>query len=166
MELVLQRAAVVFVRTVFWGFYRVVQVFKVRMPDGVAARTDGVDIWVDDRLNDIQLKCAIAHESVHIEMGHDRIQTEAIEFQVRYETAKRLLPDINLEDGGPRCVGTTLAQCARSLGVTRQVLMDRAATLTDAQAEQAGCLDCRLCPVIAARFAGHPAGRKLVTVAA
>jgi hypothetical protein len=45
-----------------------------------------------------------------------------------------------------------LAQKARNLGVTRQVLMDRAATLSDAEAELAGCLDCRLCPVIAARF--------------
>jgi hypothetical protein len=52
-----------------------------------------------------------------------------------------------------------LAQKARNLGVTRQVLMDRAATLSDAQAEAVGCLDCRLCPVIAARF---PA-RELVT---
>jgi hypothetical protein len=50
------------------------------------------------------------------------------------------------------CVGKTLAQKARNLGVTRQVLMDRAATLSDAEAELVGCLDCRLCPVIAARF--------------
>jgi hypothetical protein len=45
---------------------------------------------------------------------------------------------------------------AADLGVTQQVLMDRAATLTDEQAEAAGCWACRKCPVIAARFAGHP----------
>jgi hypothetical protein len=117
------------------------------MPDGVAARTDGENIWVDDRLNEIQLKCAIAHEEIHIERGHSTQQTEAVEFAVRYETAKRLIPD-----GTVPCVGKTLAQKARNLGVTRQVLMDRAATLSDAEAELAGCLDCRLCPVIAARF--------------
>lgn len=122
------------------------------MPDGVAARTDGKDIWIDDRLNDVQEKCAIVHETVHIELGHSTVQTEAVEFAVRYETAKRLLPDSNLLEGGPRCEGSSLAQVARNLGVTRQVLMDRAATLTDVQAESVGCLDCRLCPVIAARF--------------
>jgi hypothetical protein len=122
-------------------------VFEVRLPDGVAAMTDGVDIWVDDRLNAVQRKCAIIHEEIHIERGHSTKQPEAIEFAVRYEAAKRLIPD-----GTVPCVGKTLAQKARNLGVTRQVLMDRAATLSDAEAELAGCLDCRLCPVIAARF--------------
>jgi len=125
----------------------------------VAARTDGVDIWIDDRLNDIQRKCAITHELVHIELGHSTVQVEAVEMSVRYEAAKRLLPDEVLGS----CTGggdVSLAAAARRLGVTRQVLMDRAATLTDAQAEAAGCLDCRLCPVIAARFAGHPVGAR------
>lgn len=122
------------------------------MPDGVAARTDGVDIWVDDRLNEVQERCAIVHEEIHIERGHSTVQTEPVEMSVRFETAKRLLPDENLLEGGPRCEGSSLAQVARNLGVTRQVLMDRAATLNDAQAEAVGCLDCRLCPAIAARF--------------
>ena len=131
-----------------------VQIHVVRMSDGVAARTDGVDIWVDDRLNAIQEKCAIAHEEIHIERGHSTVQVEAVEMAVRYETARRLLPDENLRPGGPRCTGPTLAARARNLGVTRQVLMDRAATLTDAQAEAVGCLSCRLCPIVDAR---HPA---------
>jgi Zn-dependent peptidase ImmA (M78 family) len=134
------------------GVVRVSVIYRVRMSDGVAARTDGVDIWVDDRLNPIQERCAIEHEKTHIEMGHSTVQTEAIEFAVRYETAKRLLPDENLREDGPRCQGSTLAQVARNLGVTRQVLMDRAATLTDSQAEQVGCLTCRLCPIVEARY--------------
>ena len=131
-----------------------VQIFRTRLEGGVASCTDGVDIWVDDRLNEAQEKCAIEHEMVHIEMGHTRAQGEAVEMAVRFETARRLLPDM----GG--CNRSSLAAAARGLGVTRQVLMDRAATLTDAQASEAGCLDCRLCPVIAARFAGHPVGRR------
>jgi Zn-dependent peptidase ImmA (M78 family) len=127
-------------------------VYEVRMPDGIAARTDGVDIWVDDRLNDVQRKCAIEHELEHVRRGHSTVQPEAEEMSVRYAVSKILLPDENLRPGGPRCSGRTLAARARNLGVTRQVLMDRAATLTDAQAEAVGCLDCRLCPVIAARF--------------
>ena len=132
-----------------------VEIHKVRMPDGVAARTDGVDIWVDDRLNDIQLKCAIQHEKIHIELGHSTVQVEAVEMMVRYETAYRLLPDIQ------GCQGNTLAAAARNLGVTRQVLMDRAATFTDAQAVSAGCMDCLLCPVIRARYARHPSTHRI-----
>lgn len=122
------------------------------MTDGVAARTDGVDIWVDDRLNEVQLKCAIEHEMEHIRRGHGSEQPEAEEMSVRYAVSRILLPEENLDDGGPRCQGSTLAQVARNLGVTRQVLMDRAVTLTDAQAEQVGCLTCRLCPIVEARY--------------
>jgi len=125
-------------------------VYEVRMPDGVAARTDGVDIWVDDRLNDVQRKCAIEHELEHISRGHSTVQTEDVEMSVRFEVAKKLLPLDAIV--GVCKKGKSLKMIARDLGVTRQVLMDRAATLTDAQAELAGCLDCRLCPVIAARY--------------
>jgi len=127
-----------------------VSVFRVRMPDGVAARTDGKDIWIDDRLNEVQEKCAIEHELEHVRRGHSKVQPEAEEMSVRYTVAKRLLPDHRVP-----CVGSTIAAAARNLGVTRQVLMDRAATLTDVQAEEAGCLSCRLCPVIQARYPVH-----------
>jgi len=134
-----------------------VLVYKVRMPDGVPERTDGVNIWIDDRLNEIQEKCAVAHALVHIERGHSTLQREDVEMEVRYETAKRLLP---LDAIAGVCTeGLTLKQIAAELGVTRQVLMDRAATLTDDQALSAGCLACRKCPAIAARFADHPVGR-------
>ena len=123
-------------------------VYKVRMPDGVAARTDGVDIWVDDRLNEVQEKCAIVHEEEHIRRGHSTLQPEAVEMSVRYAVAKQLLPDVRC--GSPE---RSLAAVARDLGVTRQVLMDRAATFTDQQARDAGCLSCFKCPVIAARYA-------------
>lgn len=83
---------------------------------------------------------------------------------VRYETAKRLLPlDVI---AGVCKEGRSLKQIARDLGVTRQVLMDRAATLNDSQAVSAGCASCLKCPVMAARFAGHPVGRLLVELAA
>jgi hypothetical protein len=92
------------------------------------------------------------------------LQREDVEMAVRYETAKRLLP---LDEIIGACKdGLTLKQIARSLGVTRQVLMDRAATLTDEQARMAGCAMCLKCPVIAARFAGHPSGLRRRRVAA
>ena len=143
----------------------VVFIYRVRMNDGVAERTNGVDtIWIDDRLNEVQEKCAIEHALIHVERSHTTVQTEAVEMAVRFETAKRLLP---LDAIVGVCKnGKSLAAIARELEVTRQVLMDRAATLTDEQARIAGCLECRLCPVIAARFAGHPVGRRYQAVAA
>lgn len=123
-------------------------IIRRRMPDGMAAATDGVNIYVDDRLNAIQLKCAVLHEEIHIEQGHSTHQTEAIEMMVRYEVARRLLPDM-LQG----CSGGSIKEAAVSLGVTRQVLMDRAATLTDEQARVAGCSNCRLCPSMQFRFA-------------
>lgn len=82
------------------------------------------------------------------------MQSEAVEMAVRYETAKRLLPLAKI--AGVCKEGKSLGAVARELQVTKQVLMDRAATLTDEQAIAAGCMSCRMCPVIQARYAGHP----------
>ena len=129
-----------------------VQIFKVKLPDGVASCTDGTDIWLDERLNEVQERCAVAHELEHIARGHSRAQPEAVEMEVRYATALKLLPP-----GTPAlCKGAkSLAAAARALGVTRQVLMDRAALATHEEVVEAGCASCRLCPVIAARYALH-----------
>lgn len=124
-----------------------VEIIRVRMPDGVAAKTDGVNIFLDDRLNDIQEKCAIEHELIHIERGHSIQQVEAVELSVRYEAAVRLIPDPSVP-----CVGSNLAARARNLGVTRQVLMDRAATMNDAEAVAGGCVECLMCPSMEARY--------------
>ena len=140
-----------------------VLIYRVRMSDGVAARTDGTDIWIDDRLNEVQEKCAVAHEMEHIRRGHSTVQPEAVEMAVRYKVAVDLLP---LDKVIGVCKnGKSLAGIARELEVTRQVLMDRAATLTDEQARIAGCLECRLCPVIAARYSNHPVGRRYAVAA-
>lgn len=142
----------------FVGGFVLGMIYKVRMPDGVAARTDGVDIWLDDRLNEVQERCAIEHELEHVARGHSTIQTEAVEMSVRFAVAKRLLP---LESIVGVCKnGKSLAGIARELQVTRQVLMDRAATLTDEQARIAGCMECQLCPVIQARYSQHPVGQR------
>ena len=68
---------------------------------------------------------------------------------VRYETARRLLPLDRI--AGVCKNGKSLGELAKELCVTRQVLMDRAATLSDAQASEAGCWDCQKCPAIQMR---------------
>jgi Zn-dependent peptidase ImmA (M78 family) len=123
------------------------QVVVGRLPDGVHGYTDGVKIYVDDRLNARQLLCTLMHELIHVERGHATRQLESEEMAVRYETARRMLP---MERIGS-CKGEKLSEIAKGLGVTKRVLMDRAATLTDADASRAGCWDCQLCPAIAMR---------------
>lgn len=123
----------------------------VRLEGGYAGLTDGDTIWLDCRLNAEQLLCTLLHELIHVERGHAGHQREEVEMEVRYETARRLLPLDRLV--GAHTEGATLAGVARELGVTRQVLMDRAATLSDAEATSVGCWSCLKCPAIAARAA-------------
>ena len=125
------------------------QIFRQRLADGYAGYTDGVDIFLDDRLNAEQTLCTLLHESIHLERGHVGHQPEEVEMSVRYETARRLLPLDRI--AGVCKNGKSLGELAKALCVTRQVLMDRAATLSDAQASDAGCWDCQKCPAIQMR---------------
>lgn len=128
----------------------VVKVVTGRLPEGVHGYTDGVTVFVDDRLTAEQLLCTLMHESIHIERGQGTKQLESEEMAVRYETARRLLP---LDRLVGVCKTGTLSQTAKLLGVTKRVLMDRAVTLTDSQASDAGCWDCQKCPAIRLRAA-------------
>ena len=124
-----------------------VSVVVKRLPDGVHGYTDGVDVYVDDRLTAVQFLCTLTHELIHVERGQGTKQLESEEMAVRYETARRLLP---AERAG-ECRGTKLSEVARNLGVTKRVLMDRAACATDEEASKAGCWECQLCPAIKLR---------------
>lgn len=127
-----------------------VKIFYAILPAGKASMTDGKDIWLSVDLDQVEERCAIVHETVHIENGHGRKQPEHIEMAVRYETARRLLP---VEAIAGRCrESTTLRQIADDLGVTPRIVMDRAVTLTRDEAAVAGCADCLLCPAMKARY--------------
>jgi len=123
----------------------VAKVFLERLPEGYAGYTDGEDIFLDERLNGAQMLCTLTHEMIHLELGHKGHQPEEVEMRVRYETARRLLPFDRVVGA---CKMGNLTVIAKSLGVTRQVLMDRAATLSDREASAAGCWDCQQCPAI------------------
>ena len=124
-----------------------VEVVIGRLPEGVHGYTDGTKIYVDDRLSAAQLLCTLVHEGIHIERGHTKRQLESEEMSVRYETARRLLPAERIGT----CKGSKLSEVAKGHGVTKRVLMDRAAITTDAEATAAGCWECQLCPAIAMR---------------
>jgi hypothetical protein len=124
------------------------RVLIVPLPESVHGYTDGVDIYLNESLNAVQMLCALTHEAIHVERGHCVRQLESEEMAVRYETARRLLP---LDRIAGVCKSGTLSETAKRLGVTKRVLMDRAATLSDREASDAGCWDCQKCPAIAMR---------------
>jgi hypothetical protein len=126
------------------------QVFITKLPESVHGYTDGENIYLNESLNAVQMLCALTHEAIHVERGQGTRQLESEEMSVRYETARRLLP---LDRIAGVCKSGTLSETAKLLGVTKRVLMDRAATLTDSQASEAGCWECAKCPAIQMRAA-------------
>lgn len=115
-----------------WGALRRlthIHISFVPMPDGVPGRTDGLRvIWLDKNLQQVERRCALAHELVHIEFGHDGCQRPCIEHQVNVETARRLITIADL------CRHLAWArspqELAEDLWVTTEVLTDRLQSLT------------------------------------
>ena len=85
--------------------------------------TDGHRIWLDEHLTDVEARCALTHELVHISRGHTRHQPAAVEDDVRAQTARLLVP----WEAITAHVGSQLDQwhLAQALGVTERVLIDR-----------------------------------------
>ena len=93
--------------------------------------SDGtVHIALNDRLNQVERRCTIAHGLHHLARGMPCGTLRAgIEARVIAETARYLLPDLDR-------IGRTLAvydlrTAAEELWVTRRVLIDRLNGLTD-----------------------------------
>ncbi|WP_423445814.1 ImmA/IrrE family metallo-endopeptidase [Kocuria sp. KSNUG] len=85
--------------------------------------TDGRHVWLDEHLTDVEARCALTHELVHISRGHTRHQPAAVEDDVRAQTARLLVP----WEAITAHVGSQLDEwhLAQELGVTEQVLIDR-----------------------------------------
>lgn len=96
----------------------------IRTPlQGLSGCTDGRRIWLDSRLTSIEARCALTHELVHINRGHDSHQSPASEASVRAATARLLIPwDAITAHAGSQLNVWHLAQ---ELGVTERVLSDR-----------------------------------------
>jgi hypothetical protein len=57
------------------------------------ALTNGVDvIWMDKSALQVERRCSLTHELIHIEKKHTSCQPLAIERKVRAEAARRLIP--------------------------------------------------------------------------
>lgn len=92
------------------------------LPPPYHAVTDGATIWLHDRLLQVERRCALAHELVHVERGtHCVDDTE--ETRVRRITANRLIDTGDLID--TLKWAHTVEEAADELWVTPEVLADR-----------------------------------------
>lgn len=117
-----------------WGMVRSlahIAIIWSRPHPEVVAATDGRRIWIDPALTDVEQRCFLAHEAIHIQHGHTSCQTPAVERQVCLEAARFLISFEDLETvaGWSRCP----MDMAEELNVTEQVLLDRLATLDGQQ---------------------------------
>ena len=99
------------------------------LPPPVRAVTDGRDIWMSKRLLQVERRCTLTHELVHMDMGHDgchpQLESERV---VRRKTARRLLSASQLV---PVAKWTqSIEEAADELWVTPEVLLDFVDSLT------------------------------------
>jgi hypothetical protein len=93
------------------------------------AATDGERVvWLDPRLLQVERRCVLAHELVHVERGHRGCQPAAVEVEVRREAAARLVPFESLFESWRWSL--SFSELAAELWVTESVLADRFRWLT------------------------------------
>jgi citrate lyase beta subunit len=94
------------------------------MPDLAPGRTNGIDIiWMDKRLDQVERRCTLTHELIHVERKHTGCQLAAVELEVSMETARRLIPIADLANALQW--STRPYELADELWVTQNVLTDR-----------------------------------------
>lgn len=94
------------------------------LPQPVHAVTNGRNIiWMAKNLLQVERRCALQHELVHIEHGDTCRQNARIEAQVRQITAERLIPACRLFRTWKAAL--SFEEWADSLWVTPAVLHDR-----------------------------------------
>ena len=129
-----------------WGALRElahVTLHFIVMPDGALGRTDGRRrIWLDKRLQQVERRCALTHELVHLERGHTSCQGPRAERQVREETARRLVGFDELLEAYRWTQHPS--ELADELWVTVDVVHDRLAALSDEERARLAVSSARL----------------------
>jgi hypothetical protein len=99
------------------------------MPSGLHATTDGRSIiWMRTGLLQVERRCALQHELVHLHYGHTCRLGRREEAHVRRLTAHFLIPTRAFFDAGRWAL--SVEDWADALWVTPAVLYDRIDTLT------------------------------------
>ena len=105
--------------------------YAAPLPALVLGVTDGRSIWLARGLLQVEERCTLAHELIHIERGHRGCQPPRIEADVEREAARRLIPLDLLGEAltWARCE----AETADELCVDIATLRTRLADLTRAE---------------------------------
>lgn len=114
-----------------WGKLRElahIAIIWTRPHSHAPAATDGTScIWLDPELNQIERRCALTHELIHIKYKHRGCQSPAVERLVRWEAATLLVKFEHLAQYAGWA--HSIAELAEELSVTEAVLIDRLQTL-------------------------------------
>lgn len=95
--------------------------------------TNGADvIWLDPRMSQVERRCVLTHELVHLEYGHRGCQPPAVERVVRADTARRLVEFDRLSSAARWAL--SLEELADELWVTPLVVQDRLEVLSEDEA--------------------------------
>lgn len=93
------------------------------LPPRVKGVTDGRDIWMSTKLIQVERRCTLTHELVHMDLGHSECQNEKVELRVRRITAAQLIDTADLIEA---CKWASAPEeIADELWVTLDVLEDR-----------------------------------------
>lgn len=111
-----------------------VEVIWAPQPPGRLAATDGRVIYMDPRMSQVQRRCAAAHETAHIDLGHVKGCTGKEEQAARALAARRLV-------AMPQLLAAyqwaeELEEVADELWVTLDVLRDRLDNLTQDERDE------------------------------
>lgn len=111
-----------------------------------SGKTNGLDlIFLDPRLLQVEQRCTLTHELVHISRGHLRCQPLSAEREVRRATSRLLVnvKDLRREMRWAR----HHVELAAELVVTPRVLSDRIECLSPAELAFLGAVDLEACLV-------------------
>lgn len=72
-----------------------IPVIETPLPRPLRAVTNGVTIWLHDRLSHRERRVALAHEYCHAWLKHTAHQAERVEFHIDLAVSRWLLPDLD-----------------------------------------------------------------------
>lgn len=104
------------------------------LPPGMSGATDGRRIYLERNLLQVERRCTLAHELVHVDMGHVGCQPPDVEWDVRRRTARKLLTVGQVVRVAPWA--HDVAEAADELWVTHRVLMDYLHSVTEDECAQ------------------------------
>lgn len=106
------------------------------LPAHMLGATDGSTIWLATDQTSSERRCTLAHELIHIELGHYNCQPAHVEQAVEAEAARRLIPLGRLQ----AALAWTArdVEAAKALDVDVATLRTRIAGLTEAERTQIG----------------------------